>query len=49
LLAQFSLYWIQTVGYDPKKTYIGIWVDAMMNHLGQHEGWDDAQGATLTP
>ncbi len=40
---------VQTIGYDPKtKSYVGTWVDSMMNHMWKYVGSVDATGTILT-
>jgi hypothetical protein len=39
---------IQTIGYDAeKKTYVGTWVDSMINHLWHYKGSVDESGKKL--
>lgn len=39
---------IQTLGYDSKKkTYVGTWVDSMMDHMWHYTGKVDATGKKL--
>ena len=40
---------IQTIGYDePKKKYVGTWVDSMTSFMWQYEGNVDLSGKVLT-
>ena len=37
-----------TLGYDPEKNkYVGTWIDSIMNHMWQYNGWVEDGGKTL--
>lgn len=39
---------LMTIGYDPRKGYVGSWIGSMMGHLWRYDGEMDASGKVLT-